>query len=52
MIHLSVAIGRFVEALFWGIFRAAGGIAALVVGAAILTVGVLAVGSHLWKRRG
>ena len=52
MIHLSVAIGRFVEALFWGIFRAAGGIAIAVVAAAVLAVAVLAAGSRLWKRRG
>ena len=51
MIHLSVAIGRFVEALFWGIFRAAGGIAVAVVAAVIVAVAVLAAGSHLWKRR-
>ena len=51
MIHLSVAIGRFVEALFWGIFRAAGGIAALAIGAAIVTVAVVAVGSRAWRRR-
>ena len=52
MIGLSVAVGRFVEALFWGIFRAAGGIAIAVVAAAVLAVAVLAAGSRLWKRRG
>ena len=41
MVHLSVAIGRFVEALFWAIFRAAGWVAVLaaaVMGAAVLLV--------------
>ena len=31
MIGLSVAIGRFVEALFWAILRVAGGVAAMVL---------------------
>lgn len=52
MIHLSVAIGRFVEALFWGIFRVAGGIAALVLGAAIVLIAVIAVGSRAFRRKG
>ncbi len=51
MIHLSVAIGRFVEALFWGIFRTAGWVALLAVGAAIVLIAVLAVASSLWRRR-
>ncbi len=51
MIHLSVALGRFVEALFWGIFRVAGTVAALAVGAAIVLIAVLAVGSRLWRQR-
>lgn len=51
MIHLSVAIGRFVEALFWGIFRVAGGVAVLVVGGVIIFIAVLAVGSKLWRGR-
>ena len=38
MIGLSVAVGRFVEALFWAIFRVAGGVAALVIGGAIALV--------------
>ena len=51
MIHLSVAIGRFVEALFWGIFRTAGWVAMLVVGGALVLIAVLAVGSRLWRGR-
>ena len=51
MIGLSVAVGRFVEALFWAILRVAGvaaiavlgGVAALVVGAVVLR--------GMWRRR-
>jgi hypothetical protein len=34
MIGLSVAIGRFIEALFWAIFRVAG----VVAGSALLVI--------------
>jgi hypothetical protein len=34
MIGLSVAIGRFIEALFWAIFRVAG----VIAGSALLVV--------------
>lgn len=34
MIHLSVAIGRFVEALFYAIVRVAGWVTLVVVGVA------------------
>jgi hypothetical protein len=34
MIHLSVAIGRFVEALFYAILTVAGTVTAVVVGTA------------------
>ena len=34
MIGLSVAIGRFIEALFWAIFRVAG----VIAGTALLVV--------------
>ena len=36
MIGLSVAIGRFVEALFWAIFRVAGSLAVAVVGGVLI----------------
>ena len=52
MIHLSVAIGRFVEALFWGIFRTAGWVAMLVVGTALVLIALVAVGSRAFRRRG
>lgn len=51
MIGLSVAIGRFVEALFWAIFRVVGAVA----GVAILTVlGLVAlwlIGRRVLRRR-
>jgi hypothetical protein len=51
MIGLSVAVGRFVEALFWAIFRVAGAVA----GAAILgTIGLVVlalVARHIVARR-
>ena len=44
MIGLSVAVGRFVEALFWAILRVAGVAAVAVLGGvAILVVLVLAL---------
>lgn len=36
MIHLSVAIGRFVEALFYAMLRVAGGITLVVIGIALV----------------
>jgi len=35
VIHLSVAIGRFVEALFYAIARVAGAVTLVVVGVAL-----------------
>ena len=51
MVHLSVAIGRFVEALFWAIFRAAGWVALLAVGVAAVGVLAFLAGRGLWRRR-
>ena len=51
MIGLSVAIGRFVEALFWAMFRVAGGLTVLiVVGALALTAGYVTL-RWLLRRR-
>ncbi len=51
MIHLSVAIGRFVEALFWAILRAAGWVAFAVAGV-MLACALLFFGARrLWRRR-
>ncbi|MFS0772052.1 hypothetical protein [Sphingomonas sp. 1P08PE] len=52
MISLSVAVGRFVEALFWAIFRVAGTVAAAaVLGAAVLLVAGVVVRRWLRQRR-
>ncbi|WP_433908977.1 hypothetical protein [Sphingomonas yabuuchiae] len=45
MIGLSVAVGRFVEALFWAILRVAG-----MVGGVVLLVGVV-LGVMWWAIR-
>ncbi len=50
MIGLSVAVGRFVEALFWAILRVAGGVAAAALAAA-LVLGVAGVLAHRWWRK-
>lgn len=51
MIGLSVAVGRFVEALFWGIFRVAGAVAgALILGIVILVLAYV-VARKFWARR-
>ncbi len=47
MIGLSVAVGRFVEALFWAILRVAG----LIGGVALLVAAVIVVVWVLIRRR-
>jgi hypothetical protein len=49
MIGLSVAIGRFVEALFWAILKVAGGVAAVVVVGALGLLGAWLLGRKLWR---
>jgi hypothetical protein len=52
MIGLSVAIGRFVEALFWAILKVAGGVAGIVfAGALVLLVAALLLRRAMRKRR-
>ncbi|GGB24579.1 hypothetical protein GCM10011380_12650 [Sphingomonas metalli] len=52
MIGLSVAIGRFVEALVWAIFRVAGTVAvAVILGLAVLLVVGVFVRRWLRHRR-
>ncbi|WP_380785431.1 hypothetical protein [Sphingomonas sp. R86521] len=51
MIGLSVAVGRFVEALFWGIFRVAGAVAGVMLCAAVVLVVMFVVARKVWKRR-
>ena len=51
MIGLSVAIGRFIEALFWAILRVAGTVTVAVFAAAIvLAVGVILI-RRVWRKR-
>jgi hypothetical protein len=47
MVHLSVAIARFAETLFWGIAQAAG--LALVGGA--FAIAVLLIGWRMMRRK-
>ena len=51
MIGLSVAVGRFVEALFWAILRVAGSVTAAVFAGALALVAVLLLARHLLARR-
>ncbi|MBE2993120.1 hypothetical protein IFR23_14025 [Sphingomonas sp. CFBP 13603] len=51
MIGLSVAVGRFVEALFWGIFRVAGAVAGALILAVVLAVVLWIVVRRIWARR-
>ncbi|SEM78791.1 hypothetical protein SAMN05192583_1236 [Sphingomonas gellani] len=50
MIGLSVAIGRFIEALFWAMFRVAGGLAAAIAGG-VLALIIAYVGLRWLLRR-
>ena len=51
MIGLSVAVGRFVEALFWGIFRVAGAVAGMLILGVAVAILVWVAARKLWKRR-
>ncbi len=51
MIGLSVAVGRFVEALFWAILRVAGVVTFAVVGVAMAALLVWIVARTLWVRQ-
>jgi hypothetical protein len=50
MIHLSVAIGRFVEALFWAIAQVAGWVTLLVVAGAAALAGVFGAARVMIRR--
>ncbi|WP_170209843.1 hypothetical protein [Sphingomonas oligophenolica] len=53
MIGLSVAVGRFVEALFWAIMRVAGAVSVAAVAAVVAAVMVwIVVRKLLAKPRG
>jgi hypothetical protein len=51
MIGLSVAVGRFVEALFWAILKIAGSVAAAAVSGFIVLVALLILGHRAWTKR-
>ena len=51
MIGLSVAIGRFVEALFWAILKIAGSIAALAAAGLLAVVALALLAHRAWARR-
>ena len=51
MIGLSVAVGRFVEALFWAILRVAGVVTAVVVAIAVGALLVAIVARKIWARQ-
>ncbi len=53
LVGLSVAIGRFIEALFWAILRVAGTVAtAVFAGALVLVVAAVLIRRWRRKRRG
>lgn len=51
MIGLSVAVGRFVEALFWAILRVAGVVTVAVVAVAVAALLIWIVARKLWVRQ-
>lgn len=51
MIGLSVAVGRFVEALFWAILRVAGGVAATAILTALGLGAAWLIARKLWRAR-
>lgn len=51
MVGLSVAVGRFIEALFWAILRVAGGVAAVAVLTMLALTAAWVVGRRLWRAR-
>jgi hypothetical protein len=52
MIGLSVAVGRFVEALFWAIARVAGVVTLAGFAVLVLAGGAFLIGRSLWRDRG
>jgi putative intracellular protease/amidase len=51
MIGLSVAVGRFVEALFWAILRAAGGVTVAVLAGALVLAATGLLTRRWWRKR-
>ena len=50
MIGLSVAIGRFIEALFWAILRVAGSVAVAVFAGAVVLLAAYIL-FRRWRRK-
>lgn len=51
MIGLSVAVGRFVEALFWAILRVAGVVTVAVVAIAAAALLAFVILRKIWARQ-
>jgi adenine/guanine phosphoribosyltransferase-like PRPP-binding protein len=51
MIGLSVAIGRFVEALFWAILKVAGVVTVAAAGVTVAAILAWIVMRKLWARQ-
>jgi len=51
MVGLSVALGRFFEALFWAILGVAGSIAGAVLGVLLLLLGGWMAVRWAWRQR-
>jgi hypothetical protein len=51
MVGLSVALGRFFEALFWAILKVAGSVAGAGIGALLVLLSVWMMARWAWRRR-
>jgi len=51
MVGLSVALGRFFEALFWAILQVAGSLAGALGGGLLLLLGGWMAARWAWRRR-
>lgn len=51
MVGLSVALGRFFEALFWAILGVAGSIAGALLGGLLVVLGGWMAVRWAWRRR-
>ncbi|WP_176496828.1 hypothetical protein [Sphingomonas sp. HMP6] len=51
MVHLSVAIGRFFEALLWALARGVGVMAAWALLVVVVLGVIVAVVRRVWRRR-
>ena len=51
MIGLSVAVGRFIEALFWAIVKVAGTVAVAVFAGALVLAVVVILARRWWRKR-